>query len=212
MNGMSILLQRGTGTFGGPSIGPGWDLKYYETCTNFTYVNANSFTCTSAYSQTTSGSLTAQTNAYGNSPAINLTVPANSMGANGFIHTRVMMSSDGGSSSGGDHDKTVRISWAPTDVYSSISLPWVVDSSMVNGTNLTVLDCVIHNCNSAAKQVVKQSSMAPGVPTYSTGGQPAARYTVDTTADQLLCIGVGLASGDSWAIIEYADVEIFHAS
>lgn len=44
-NGCSIYLTQSTGTF------------TTEWCTNFTYVNANSFTCTSATSRTTSGNL-----------------------------------------------------------------------------------------------------------------------------------------------------------
>lgn len=44
-NGASIFLTGGTGTFTS------------ETCTNFTYIDANSFSCTSATARTTSGNL-----------------------------------------------------------------------------------------------------------------------------------------------------------
>lgn len=177
LNGSDVYLVQSTG-----SLTTGW-------FTNFTYVDANSFTCTSSVSQSTSGNLGTNTS---ETTISSYTMAADRLGING---TARVLGSTNCSTAGGN---TKRISL----YLSSTELGYVNPTSLAGGG----IAFGFSNQGSAAVQCGQQAmgQWGPGA------SAAAASGTVDTTVSQTIAIKGKLANAADYLALMTADLVITH--
>jgi hypothetical protein len=155
---------------------------------NFTYVDANTFTCTSSTSSTDSGTVLTNASAAKLLP-VSITVPANTMGTNGRVRVSYVAAHNNSAGT-----KISRIRFGSSDA-----------SLVTTTTTLSVGVCKnIANRNATNKQVMEMA--------YSTGtGTNAAaptNLTVDTTADVAITFSIQLNTANDWQQIESYMIEV----
>ena len=193
-NGKDIWMMRGTGDFGFLASGA----FYWEICTNFTYVDANTFTCTSKKMTASSGSLSAGDQFY-NAAAIRILIPANSIGNTGWIRWAGVLSHNGSANT-----KYLSVTFGPNDGFSHQGNTYQRFSDVVSGTNVTYsTDRRIRYMNSSTKFQV-----AP----FGSGNGKVTEYSLDNTQDIMLSFNVRLTTNTDWAIVEFVEVELFARS
>lgn len=161
-DGSSIYLTQSTG-----ALLSGW-------FTNVTYVNANSFTCTSTVSQSTSGNLGTQT---GEITVDTLTLPGNAMGAHGELHGWFLF----GAGANNANAKTLRLKFGGSTVLNPSLASTLTIQSLFRLQNRGVLN----------KQIGYATSSTGQNGSTSAGLNP---YTVDTSADVTVLITMQLAT------------------
>lgn len=179
-SGKSVYLTPGT-----PSTGAQLATGLY---TNFTYVDANTFTCTSTVSQTGTGPLNTQTSAIV-TPGVSVTVPGNLLGLNGFLDatTTHMCNASAG---------TKRFSF----LYDTL----VFKNPIVSSSNIAFQDTHrVQNVNSAAKQI----AYPPGGVGF-TGGSTIALSTgtIDSTVNKLITGTLTLGSASDYITLEHLTI------
>ena len=193
-NGKNIWLMRGTGEIGFLASGA----YYWEICTNFTYVDANTFTCNSKKLDVSSGTLSAGDQYY-NAAAIQIVIPANSIGNTGWLRWSGLISHNGTT-----NPKHLSVTFGPNDGYSHHGNTYQRFSEVVSGTNVTyVTDKQIRYMNSSSKFIIGP---------FGSGNGKVTEYVLDNTQDILLSFNVRLTTNTEWAIIEFAEVELFARS
>jgi len=171
-NGYDINLVVSTGT-----LLTGW-------LTNFTYVDANTFTCTASISQTTSGALGANTTRVIVTSDI---IPANALGAKNLIEMQVSFA----------NNNTIDMKLA--EVYTA----WLYAQT----TNT-------YYVARAGFANIAQSKQLSISPSYTAGYGPSTQAlntflgTVDTTVDQTVSIGITLANSADWMALCFYDTEL----
>lgn len=161
-DGSSVYLTQSTG-----ALLSGW-------FTNLTYVNANSFTCTSTVSQSTSGNLGSQT---GEITVETLTMRGGALGLNGELAGWFLY----GANANNANAKTLRLKVGGTTVLNPS-----LASTLIAQTPFR-----LQNRGSLAKQV------GYGTASASQNGSTTAAlnyYTVDTSADVTLLVTMQLAT------------------
>lgn len=198
-NGRDVLLVRGTGALGSP-IGTDPYTKTVEMCTNFLYLDSNTFSCISSNTTLTSGDLEVNPcNMY--YPMTTLFIPAGILGLNGLVKSNAVMSHN---VSGYDNrlalffvENAETNSW----YFTSESAPNRLYGESVNGGYYLSQNCDIKNRNSANSQVCTISNT-------NTGTALPAYKIIDTTSDTKMVFGIQLADPTDWAMLEYAYIEI----
>lgn len=165
-NGASIYLTQSTGAL------------LSGMFTNFTYVDANTFTCTSTVSQSTSGNLGTQT---GEITIDTFTIPGGLLGQAGEFSGWVLTQANASNANA----KRVRFKLNGTAVFTPNSSNTVTAQTPFR----------LQNRGDPAKQI--------GYPTDSTtqnGGSSSAAqpYTIDTRADMVATVTMQLATATDW--------------
>lgn len=193
-NGKNIWLMRGTGEIGFLASGT----TYWEICTNFTYVDANTFTCNSKKLDVSSGNLSAGDQYY-NAAAIQIVIPANSIGNTGWMRWAALISHNGTA-----NQKHLSVTFGPNDGFSHQGNTYQRFSDSVSGINVGYYsERRIRYMNSSSKFHV--------VP-FGSGNGKISESVLDNTQDTLLSFNVRLTTNTDWAIIEFAEVELFARS
>lgn len=171
-NGKKVYLDAATGT-----LVDGW-------FDNFTYVDANTFTCQSSISQTISGTLTTKTGVAVIISDLTCTIPAGSMGPNGKIKFSYLAS---------------HLNSAGTKVSAILFGGQTVHSSSQSTTaTLFTAEKYIWNRNSLALQVIAPTAViTPGTSTSA-----PVRLSVDTSPDVAMTISLTLNTVSEYAAIE----------
>ena len=207
-NGKNIFMMRGTGLFGFSNGAPqDYNIKYFEVCTNFHYIDANNFSCISNNTQTSSGNIGSPPDQFFNCPALSIIIPPSSIGANGYFLTKAMLSQNLSS-----NNKWLSMIWGPDNSYDTTGTGYQLWSGSVNGYSILNGDGFeIHNLNSESAQAVRPTNIGFGGTTYSQSGRPPI-LTNDTTQQMRFVFGVRLASSSDWALLEYGHLEFYKKS
>lgn len=196
-DGKNIWLMRGTGGFG-VSDGHPTSPIYSEVCTGFTYVDANTFTCTSTNTATSSGSLSAGDTFY-NSLAAYIVLPGNTIGYTGWLRYQAMISHNGTA-----NQKYLSVCFGPDDNYSHRGTTYQRFSDSVSGTNVTLVSGKgMRYMNSPTKFLTFP---------YGSGNGKVSENVLDNTQPTRLSFNVRLANTSDWAIVEFIEVELFARS
>lgn len=166
LNGASVNLTQSTG-----ALLTGW-------FSNFSYVDANTFTCVSAVSQSTSGNLGSNT---AKTTCLSLSIPANSLGPNGgvnFFASFVTKNSAG--------NKNLYFDFGSANV-------WTQSSGA-----LDIQTAVASVRNSGSTGVNRAMTTPFGGGTGGTAVVPS-RLTIDTTSAQTAVYAIQLAAATDWA-------------
>ena len=158
-NGADIYLTVSTGT-----LVSGW-------FSNFTYVDANTFTCTSTISQSISGNLGVQT---GEVTFDTITLKAKLMGPNGTVRGRFLVNAFANNANA----KTFRVRWAGTPIFNPS-----LASTLTMQTDIS-----ISNQNNVAKQVNYGTSSSTQNGTSSAAPND---YTVNTDTGDVTILVTG---------------------
>ena len=165
LNGASVHLTQSTG-----SLLTGW-------FTNFTYVDANSFTCTSGVSQSTSGNLGTNT---AKTACLSVAIPAGALGPNGKVMTHATWVI-----------KNSATNKEPTIDFGTLQL-WITG---ITTSNVFTSLVSVANCNS---QSVNRAIATPyGGGVGGTNIVPT-RGTVDTSVSQNIVFSMALAAATEW--------------
>lgn len=179
-NGKNVYLANATISTG---VAPtGYSGNWFS---GFTYINANSFSCTCTNSQTATGTLLTNTSL--TALPITGTLTAGAIGLNGQIEYEVVVSNN--NSAG---NKTLNVTVAGTAV-----------TATVNSTNITgyVKKC-LKLMNSLNRQVsTAQSSFGPTATSVA-----ALIQTLDLTVDASIGIALTVAAASDFAAIETATI------
>lgn len=203
-NGMSIFLMRGTGGFGFSNGATDLGLKYHEVCTDFTYVDANTFTCKSLNLLTSSGEIGALTDPDYNAPAISVTIPSGFLKDNSWFRTNALLTHNGSA-----NGKLLSVIWGPDNTFENELVANVLRSSFASGnTVVNETGNEIRNQNSKTKQLFNEAVAPAGWTREATNGRPK-RLSRDTNAATRLVYGVSLSSPEDWAIVEYGYIEVY---
>ena len=163
--------------------------------TNFTYVDANSFTCTSSISQSTSGVVNTNT-ASTTITDLTVNVPGTLMGLNGQLEDHTLISC-----SGSANNKRIQTFLGGQVFKNSIT----VGATMVAQEERHTLQ----NRNSLTAQV-HLNAFAIGDGTATTN--PTEYKTIDTSIDKLLTHSVTVAAANEFIFVAYCKVTIFPSS
>jgi len=156
---------------------------------NFQYVDANTFTCVSSVSQTTSGGLNTNL-AEITVTDLTLTIPGGLLGANGQIRTKTL--TEGNNSA---NAKNVRTKLSATE-FSNFSIA----SNLEN-----VKDLTIFNRNSVSSQISIASAASNGNGSVSVA---TTKGTVDTSSDQTISVSLDLSTASEYMAISAHSVEV----
>ena len=175
-NGRNIYL----GLTGGTGVA-GW-------FSNFTYVDANTFTCTSAISATDSGNVLSNTVLTTISP-ISVTVPAKSMGPNGRIRLTAICSNNNSAGV-----KTLKTTFGGT-IFIQIA--------PTTTTCLPIMKDVIN-------RGVETAQIGGSISASGTGATSSGIFTsaIDTTANTTVDFSLTIATASDWMSIEAYSVEL----
>ncbi len=179
-NGKNVYLAMGTAATGA-TIPAGW-------FTNFTYVDANTFTCTSTVSQTGTGAVNtniAQTTV----TDLSISVPGGMIGANGSLRMYGIFSYNNNANS-----KTLRSIYGGT-IWSSMQ---------VSATVSAFFDKVFYNRGVENKQV------SPTAGAYGVGSNSGAvNYTaIDSSAAQTMTHTLQCAVASDYIALELMVIEV----
>ena len=176
LNGGQVYLVAGTGL-----LQSGW-------YTNFTYVDANSFTCVSTVSQSTSGNIGANS---AQTTAAQHLIPAGALGANGsariFFNTTMSALTNG----------ALDVYIANTNIYTN---------AITGSSTFTTFLAGFINQNNEAIQNKTSSSYGGGL------GQTTDTMTVgtvDTSVSQILTLKITLPTAGNWIAVWPNQLEIY---
>jgi len=178
-NGKSVYLVIGSGL-----ATTGW-------FSNFTYVDANTFTCTSTISQSTSGAVNTNTSI----TTINATdyiLRGNSIGKNGAFEVRTLASMFGSTNA-----KTI------TSVFGGSNINILAHAgSVVSSANRRM----ITNRNDESKQVSYNINLYDNV-----GGSTSALsyFTINTTIDQTITQKLTVATASEFVALEHVMIMLY---
>jgi hypothetical protein len=176
-NGKDVYLVIGSGL-----ATTGW-------FTNFTYVDANSFTCTSSVSQSTSGAVNTNLSQITVS-ALTVTIPANILGLNGSIRTSAIFSCNNSAGA-----KTLRVLLANS--------AYITDQA-TTAISFAAVGRVLSNINNTQKQVShNQGSTGAGSSTLA-----VVNLAVDTTTAQDLTVKLQVAVASDYIALESIQHEL----
>lgn len=179
LNGASIYLTQSTG-----ALVTGW-------FTNFLYIDANSFSCTSTVSQTTSGNLGAQTGA--DITLDSITVKGKLLGPNGRINSTL-----GFSFRDNANNKQVKLKFGGSTVFNPT----------FNDKASNTVEFNLMNAGATNKQKGWVTSNDLQVGTSDSGGWN--RYSVDTQSDVTLAITGQLSTATTFLVLEGYSFVITH--
>jgi hypothetical protein len=181
-NGRKVYLNPGVATTGA-TIPAGW-------FTNFQYVDANSFTCTSTASQTGTGTAVVTTTTEIAIPAVTATVAAGLLGLNGYIDAEALLSCENSAAT-----KTLTIALGSFDFYAH--------TVTTNASHQSINR--IQNMGDAAKQAV----VPAGKDGFTGAGGAILRGTVDTSAATTVSTSLALSAASTFATLESITVTIW---
>lgn len=165
-NGASIYLTQNTG-----ALVSGW-------FTNLTYVDANTFTCTSTVSQSTSGNLGTQTTEI---TVDAFTIPGNLLGPAGELNGWVMTQANASNANA----KRVRLRLNGTAVFTPNASNTVTAQSPFR----------LQNQGDPAKQIGYPTDSTSQVGGTSSAAQP---YTINTRLDMAATVTMQVATATDW--------------
>lgn len=181
-NGKSIYLVPGT-----PVTGSQLATGFY---TNFTYVDANTFTCTSTVSQTGTGAINTNTSA---SPVgITIPIPGGLLGPNGWIDVYTLHQCNASAGT-----KRMPISYGSFSFKNISPISTTLTLQMINR---------MQNVNNTAKQVCF-STIVPAY-TGASVGNPA-RGTEDTTVTQNITATCTLSSPLDYVSLDHLTITLY---
>lgn len=161
---------------------------------NFTYVNANSFTCTSTISQTTSGTVNSNTSATTITP-LSYVLPGGSMGPNGVLEVWTLVSMTGSTNT-----KTIN------SLLGSSNIKNIAHAGSVVGSSERRL---VSNRNNQAKQALTNVNIYEAI-----GGTTSAMttLTIDTAVNQTISHKLTVAAANEFACMEHVQLILYPAS
>jgi hypothetical protein len=166
LNGADVHLTQSTG-----ALLTGW-------FSNFTYVSANTFTCTSGVSQTTSGNLGSNTT---KTAALSLAVPAGVLGLSGTLLAHATWAVKNSAA-----NKQLQIDFGAFQIWET----------GVTASNVFTTLAGVVNCNSASIQRAIATPYGGGV--AGTNVAPALG-AVNTAVTQNIVLSATLAANTEWA-------------
>lgn len=178
-NGRNIYLGISTGT-----ATTGW-------FSNFTYVDANTFTCTAPDSKTTSGAVLSNT---AETTIISVPVPAGMMGLNGSIRVSAVYQNNNSAGA-----KSHKIKLGGTQF---------VSTSATTTVTYTHIGRSITNRNSLSSQVSQNVSTTGGGGSSASAPVTAA---IDTSVDTTVTLTLQLAAASDWVSLDSYIFELLPA-